>query len=90
MNFIDILRGKFNDVADLESKFDSSVCAFIVETIQGEGGIYPVSSEFWNRVRSLANQHDAAFIADDLAKWRQLIPAMGIPPNRAPPLLPRR
>ena len=36
---------RMNDVADLESKFDSSVCAFIVETIQGEGGIYPVSAE---------------------------------------------
>jgi acetylornithine/N-succinyldiaminopimelate aminotransferase len=57
---------KFNDVADLESKFDSSVCAFIVETIQGEGGVYPVSAEFWNRARALANQHDAAFIADEI------------------------
>jgi acetylornithine/N-succinyldiaminopimelate aminotransferase len=57
---------KFNDVADLESKFDSTVCAFIVETIQGEGGIYPVSTQFWNRVRALANQHDAAFIADEI------------------------
>jgi acetylornithine/N-succinyldiaminopimelate aminotransferase len=57
---------KFNDVADLESKFDGSVCAFIVETIQGEGGIYPVSGEFWNRARALANQHDAALIADEI------------------------
>jgi acetylornithine/succinyldiaminopimelate/putrescine aminotransferase len=55
-----------NDVADLESKFDSSVCAFIVETIQGEGGIYPVSTEFWNRARALATQRDAALIADEI------------------------
>ena len=47
---------KFNDIADLESKFDGTVCAFIVETIQGEGGIFPVSTEFWNRARALANQ----------------------------------
>jgi acetylornithine aminotransferase/acetylornithine/N-succinyldiaminopimelate aminotransferase len=57
---------KFNDVADLESKFDGSVCAFIVETIQGEGGIYPVSPEFWACARRLADQHDAAFIADEI------------------------
>jgi acetylornithine/N-succinyldiaminopimelate aminotransferase len=57
---------KFNDVADLEAKFDGTVCAFIVETIQGEGGIYPASPEFWNRARALANQHDAAFIADEI------------------------
>ena len=45
---------KFNDIADLEAKFDASVCAIIVETIQGEGGIYPVSETFWRRARELA------------------------------------
>ncbi|MGB6198069.1 MAG: aminotransferase class III-fold pyridoxal phosphate-dependent enzyme, partial [Candidatus Acidiferrales bacterium] len=32
---------RFNDVADLESKFDETVCAIVIEPIQGEGGIYP-------------------------------------------------
>ena len=57
---------KFNDVADLESKFDKNVCAVILETIQGEGGIHPVSEAFWNRVRALTSQHDALFIADEI------------------------
>jgi acetylornithine/N-succinyldiaminopimelate aminotransferase len=57
---------KFNDVADLERKFDDSVCAFVVETIQGEGGIFPVSREFWQRARDLATRHDAALIADEI------------------------
>jgi acetylornithine aminotransferase/acetylornithine/N-succinyldiaminopimelate aminotransferase len=57
---------KFNDVADLERKFDDSVCAIVVETIQGEGGIFPVSREFWQRARELATQHDAALIADEI------------------------
>ena len=57
---------KFNDVADLESKFNGSVCAIIMETIQGEGGIYPVSEIFWKRARELATQHDAALIADEI------------------------
>ena len=57
---------KFNDVADLERKFDDSVCALVVETIQGEGGIFPVSQEFWQRARELASQHDAALIADEI------------------------
>src|SRR5216684_5699710 len=30
---------RFNDVLDLESKFDDTVCAILLETIQGEGGI---------------------------------------------------
>jgi acetylornithine/N-succinyldiaminopimelate aminotransferase len=57
---------RFNDVADLEAKFDKGVCAVVLETIQGEGGIFPVSDPFWHRARALATQHDAAFIADEI------------------------
>src|SRR3989441_10653704 len=57
---------RFNDVADLEAKFDDTVSAFLLETIQGEGGIYPVSEVFWNRARSLATQHGALLIADEI------------------------
>ena len=57
---------RFNDVADLESKFDDTVCAILLETIQGEGGIYPVSEEFWNRARSLATKNGALLIADEI------------------------
>ncbi len=56
----------FNDVADLEHNFDDTVCALVMETIQGEGGIFPVSESFWNRARALATQHDAAIIADEI------------------------
>jgi acetylornithine/N-succinyldiaminopimelate aminotransferase len=57
---------RFNDVADLESKFDDTVCAVILETIQGEGGIYPASEAFWNRARALATERGALFIADEI------------------------
>lgn len=57
---------RFNDVADLEAKFDDAVCGILLETIQGEGGIYPVSEVFWNRARSLATQHGALLIADEI------------------------
>jgi acetylornithine/N-succinyldiaminopimelate aminotransferase len=57
---------RFNDVADLESKFDDTVCAILLETIQGEGGIYPVSEEFWNRARALATKNGALLIADEI------------------------
>lgn len=56
----------FNDVPDLESKFDGTVCGIIVETIQGEGGIYPVSDSFWKRARELATQNGALLIADEI------------------------
>ena len=57
---------RFSDVADLETKFDNTVCAVIFETIQGEGGVHPVSEAFWNRARSLATQHGALLIADEI------------------------
>src|SRR5262249_26532310 len=57
---------RFNDVADLESKFDGTVCALLLDTIQGEGGICAVSEAFWNRSRSLATQHGALLIADEI------------------------
>jgi acetylornithine/N-succinyldiaminopimelate aminotransferase len=57
---------RFNDVADLESKFDDTVCAILLETIQGEGGIYPVSEVFWNRARALTARHGALLIADEI------------------------
>ncbi|MGH9731582.1 MAG: aspartate aminotransferase family protein, partial [Candidatus Acidiferrales bacterium] len=56
----------FNDVGDLERKFDDSICAIVLETIQGEGGIYPVSEGFWTRARELATRHNAAMIADEI------------------------
>jgi acetylornithine aminotransferase/acetylornithine/N-succinyldiaminopimelate aminotransferase len=57
---------KFNDIADLEARFDSGVCALVMETIQGEGGIFPVSEAFWNRARELATERGAALIADEI------------------------
>ncbi len=57
---------RFNDVADLEAKFDDTVCAILIETVQGEGGIYPISEAFWDRARSLATQHGALLIADEI------------------------
>ncbi len=61
---VDFVR--MNDVADLESKFNDGVCAVIIEPIQGEGGIYPITNEFWKRARALATQHGAALIADEI------------------------
>jgi acetylornithine aminotransferase/acetylornithine/N-succinyldiaminopimelate aminotransferase len=57
---------RFNDLADLEAKFDSTVCALVLETIQGEGGFFPVCDAFWRGARALATRHDAALIADEI------------------------
>ena len=57
---------KFNDVADLERKFDSTVCAIGFEFVQGEGGIRPVSQEFADTAYKLARKHNALLIADEI------------------------
>ena len=61
---VDFVR--MNDVSDLEAKFTDDVCAIVIEPIQGEGGIFPVSDTFWKRARTLATQHGAALIADEI------------------------
>ncbi|MGH9759037.1 MAG: aspartate aminotransferase family protein, partial [Candidatus Acidiferrales bacterium] len=57
---------RFNDVSDLEAKFDDSVCALVIEPVQGEGGIFPVSTEFWEKSRALATRYRSALIADEI------------------------
>jgi acetylornithine aminotransferase/acetylornithine/N-succinyldiaminopimelate aminotransferase len=57
---------KFDDVADLERKFDATVCAIGFEFVQGEGGIRPVSKTFAETARKLAHKHDALLIADEI------------------------
>ncbi len=57
---------KLNDVADLEKKFDHTVCAVLVEPIQGEGGIRPLTQEFLQRARELTKKSGALLIADEI------------------------
>jgi len=57
---------RFNDVADLRAKFSSEVCAILVEAIQGEGGIRPLTQEFFAEARSLASSTSALLIVDEI------------------------
>ena len=57
---------KFNDLDDLQKKFDSSVCAVCIETIQGEGGIRPVNPEFLELVRRLTKRSGALLVLDEI------------------------
>ena len=57
---------KFNDVADLRAKFSDDVCAILVEAIQGEGGIRPLTQEFFAEARKLADSTGAFLIVDEI------------------------
>jgi acetylornithine/N-succinyldiaminopimelate aminotransferase len=56
----------FNDAEDLKREFDGSVCAVCLETIQGEGGIRPVSPEFLQLARKLTESTGALLILDEI------------------------
>ena len=56
----------FNDSAGLERQFDGSVCAICLETIQGEGGIRPISPEFFQLARKLSESTRALLIVDEI------------------------
>ncbi|MBV8049824.1 MAG: aspartate aminotransferase family protein [Acidobacteriaceae bacterium] len=57
---------EFNDVSDLKRKFDGSVCAVCIETIQGEGGIRPVSPEFLSTARNLTKRAGTLLLLDEI------------------------
>jgi acetylornithine/N-succinyldiaminopimelate aminotransferase len=56
----------FNDLDDLKRQFDGSVCAVCLETIQGEGGINPVTPDFLLLARELTREHGALLIIDEI------------------------
>ena len=57
---------RFNDVEDLRKKFSKDVCGICIEPIQGEGGIHPVSKEFFAAARELCNSTGALLLADEI------------------------
>ena len=57
---------RFNDVADLRAKFSNEVCAILVEAIQGEGGIRPLTPEFFQEARKLADSTGALLLVDEI------------------------
>jgi acetylornithine/N-succinyldiaminopimelate aminotransferase len=57
---------RFNDVDDLRAKFSDDICAICIEPVQGEGGIHPVSREFFATARELCNSAGALLLADEI------------------------
>jgi acetylornithine/N-succinyldiaminopimelate aminotransferase len=57
---------RLNDVTDLRAKFSNEFCAILVEPIQGEGGIRPLTQEFFAEARALASSTGALLIADEI------------------------
>ena len=58
--------GDFNDLNSVKALINDKTCAILMETIQGEGGIYPATEEFLKGVRKLCDEHDLLLILDEI------------------------
>ena len=56
----------FNDINRLSEALDESVCAVIMEPVQGEGGIICPDSGFLKDVRKLCTERDVLLIFDEV------------------------
>lgn len=55
-----------NDVAALEQAAGERTAGIVLELIQGEGGVYPISAEYAQKARELADRFDALLVFDEI------------------------
>lgn len=56
----------YNDLESVKAQITEKTCGIILETVQGEGGIYPASEEFLKGVKALCEEHDLLLILDEI------------------------
>jgi predicted acetylornithine/succinylornithine family transaminase len=55
-----------NDVAALEQTFTDRTAGIVIEWIQGEGGVFPMTTEYALKARELADRFDALLVFDEI------------------------
>ena len=58
--------GELNNLASFEALIDDATAAIFIETIQGEGGVNPATTEFLLGLRELCNRHDLLLMLDEV------------------------
>ena len=56
----------YNDIKELEEKINDKTAAVMLETIQGEGGVYTPKDDYLKKVRALCDKHNALLILDEI------------------------
>ena len=56
----------FNDFTSVKAAVTDKTCAIVMETVQGEGGIYPATPEFMQSVKALCEEKDLLLILDEI------------------------
>ncbi len=57
---------EINDFDSVLSQVTDKTCAILLETVQGEGGIYPAEEEFLKKLRVLCDEKDILLILDEI------------------------
>ncbi len=55
-----------NDIDDLKAKLDDTVCAVMIEYVQGEGGVNALDQDFVDAVFDMCAEKDVLVIADEV------------------------
>ena len=56
----------FNDLESVKALVNEKTCAIMMETVQGEGGIYPATEEFLKGVRQICDENDMLLVLDEI------------------------
>ena len=56
----------YNDLESVKKLATKDTCAVILETLQGEGGIYPATDEFIHGLRKFCDENDILLIFDEI------------------------
>jgi acetylornithine/N-succinyldiaminopimelate aminotransferase len=57
---------QFNNLASVKAQINEKTCAILMETIQGEGGLYPATAEFAIGVKKLCEEYDLLLMLDEI------------------------
>ena len=57
---------EFNNIDSVKAQITDKTCAIIMETVQGEGGIYPADPTFLKEVREICDARDILLILDEI------------------------
>jgi len=57
---------EMNDFESIQANVNDKTCAIIMETVQGEGGIFPAEEVFLRKVRALCDEKDILLILDEV------------------------
>ena len=56
----------FNDLESVKAQVNDRTCAIILETVQGEGGIYTADPAFLQGIRQICDENDILLILDEI------------------------